>query len=298
MARLEGPTNRTVLPAAASVPEGIPGVGMVDQQRAAENFPVALRILPASVRDDLVAIYGFARLVDDIGDDMQGDRLGALDWLEQDLSASADGSAEHPVLRRLTPTIRTHRLPLQPFRDLIEANRRDQVQTRYETFADLVDYRRYSANPVGRLVLAVFGIDDQESQRLSDDVCTALQIIEHIQDVAEDLRADRVYMPGEDLNRFGCTEADLASSTAAPAVRHLVAFECTRAGDLLASGTELTARLHGWPKLAIAGFVAGGQAALGAVRRAGHDVLAHRCVPRKVDVAAHAVRLLARRSPR
>jgi squalene synthase HpnC len=297
MARFEGPTDRTVTSLVAPpVPDGMPGLEAVDQQRAAENFPVALRMLPSAVRDDLIAIYGFARLVDDIGDEMAGDRLAALDWLEQDLQACADGAAVHPILRRLTATIRAHRLPLEPFRDLIEANRRDQVQTRYANYADLLDYCRYSANPVGRVVLAVFGVEDHQTQRLSDDVCTALQVIEHVQDVAEDLRADRVYLPQQDLQHFGCTESDLASRSASPALRHLVAFECTRAADLLASGSELTARLRGWPKLAIAGFVAGGHAALGSIRRARYDVLAHECTPRSVDVAFHLVKLLTRRS--
>ena len=274
------------------MPGGIPGMHAVDQQRDAENFPVALRVLPRARRDDLIAIYGYARLVDDIGDEYAGDRLAALDWLEHDLESAFDGHAEHPLLRRLTPTIRQRGLALQPFRDLIEANRRDQTQHRYATFGELLDYCRFSANPIGRLVLAVFGVDDAESLQLSDDVCTALQVIEHLQDVGEDFGAGRVYLANDDLDAFHITDHDLGAGSASYELRCLVAFQWARARQLLRSGRPLTARLHGWSRLAIAGFVAGGEAALDSILAARFDVLGVDCKPRRARVALHGCSLL------
>ena len=279
------------------MPVGIPGLDAIDRQRAAENFPVALRVLPRAVRTDLIAIYGFARLVDDIGDEYEGDRVAALDWLEHDLDAAVAGAATHPVLVRLTPTIRRRHLDLQPFRDLIEANRRDQTQTRYATLDDLLDYCRLSANPVGRLVLAVFDVDDPESRRLSDDVCSALQVVEHLQDVAEDWRAGRVYLPQEDLATHGCSEADLAAGTASPALRQVVALECERARQMLHSGRPLTKRMRGWARITLAGFVAGGEATIDAIEAARFDVLGVDCRPQHRRVARHATSLLVGRAP-
>lgn len=294
MARTEGSINSTV----SRMPPGIPGMHAVDQQRGAENFPVALRVLPRRLRDDLVAIYGYARLVDDIGDEYDGDRLAALDWLQHDVESAIQGrAAEHPVVSRVAATIRSRRLPLQPFLDLIEANRRDQTLHRYATFEDLVDYCKYSANPIGRLVLAVFGVDDAESRRLSDDVCTGLQVIEHLQDVGEDWRAGRVYLAQDDLDSFGCTDEHLGAATASYELRCAVAFQWARAHHLLRSGAPLVARLHGWARLAIAGFVAGGDAALDAIRRAEFDVLGADCTPRPRRVARHAAGLLPGRMP-
>lgn len=289
MARTEGPTNSA---APSRMPVGIPGSSAVDRQRSAENFPVAMRVLPRRIRRDLVAIYGFARLVDDIGDEYEGDRLAALGWLAGDLEAAATGTATHPVLVRLTPTIRNRRLTLQPFRDLIEANRRDQTQTRYDTFDDLLDYCKFSANPVGRLVLAIFEVDDPESQRLSDDVCSALQVIEHLQDAGEDWRAGRVYLPQEDFFSFNCSEDALSVGSASNDLRCLIGFQHERARQLLESGRGLTRRLHGWSRLAIAGFVAGGEAALDAIAHAEMDVLGGDCRPRRSRVASHVCSLL------
>ena len=296
MARTEGSINTA---AVSRMPPGIPGMHAVDQQRDAENFPVALRVLPRQLADDLVAIYGYARLVDDIGDEYPGDRMVALDWLQHDIESAAQGrAAEHPVVSRVAATMRSRRLPLQPFLDLIEANRRDQTHHRYATFDELVDYCTYSANPVGRLVLAVFGIDDPEARRLSDDVCTALQVIEHLQDVGEDWRAGRVYLAADDLASFGCSDEHLGASSASYELRCAVAFQWSRARQLLRSGAPLVARLHGWSRLVIAGFVAGGQAALDAIQSAEFDVLAADCTPRRVRVVRHAAALSVGRARR
>lgn len=257
---------------------------------AAENFPVAPFFLPKAWRTDLMAVYGFARLVDDIGDgdlapggadarllgvtgaDAE-DRLVLLDAFEADLRRVFDGTPRHPLLRRLQPTVRRHALTPGPFLALIAANRQDQLVGRYETYDDLLAYCELSANPVGRLVLAVTGTGTPERVRRSDAVCTALQIVEHLQDVAEDLRRDRIYLPAEDMKRFHVDETDLAAKTAGASVRALVAYEAERARNLLNEGTPLVGSVHGRLKLLLAGFVAGGRAAVEAIAAAEYDVL-------------------------
>ncbi|MGC5036174.1 squalene synthase HpnC [Streptomyces sp. DT190] len=266
-----------------------PERGTLDKA-AGENFPVAPFFLPRAWRTDLRAVYGFARLVDDIGDgdlapggadarllgvtpQEAGDRLVLLDAFEADLRRVFDGTPRHPLLRRLQPTVRRRRLTPEPFLGLIAANRQDQLVSRYETYDDLLAYCELSANPVGRLVLAVTGTSTPERIRRSDLICTALQIVEHLQDVAEDLGRDRVYLPAADMKRFHVQEADLAMSTAAAPVRALIAYEAQRARDLLDEGAPLVGSVHGRLKLLLAGFVAGGRAALRAVAAADHDVL-------------------------
>ncbi len=260
---------------------------------AAENFPVAPFFLPRAWRDDLMAVYGFARLVDDIGDgdlapggadaralgvpdDEAGDRLALLDALEADLHRVFDPagpSPRHPLLRRLEPTVRRRALTPAPFLGLIAANRQDQLVTRYETYDDLLAYCELSANPVGRLVLAVTGTATPERVRRSDAICTALQIVEHLQDVAEDLGRDRIYLPAADMKRFHVREADLAAPTAGASVRALVAFQAQRALDLLDEGAPLVGSVRGRLRLLLAGFVAGGRAAVRAIAAADYDVL-------------------------
>ncbi|MGW2913496.1 squalene synthase HpnC [Streptomyces asoensis] len=277
-------------PAAPRV--GDPERGTLDKA-ADENFPVAPFFLPKAWRADLMAVYGFARLVDDIGDGdlapggadarLLGvpaadahDRLLMLDAFEADLRRVFDGSdgpPRHPLLRRLQPTVRARALTPVPFLGLIAANRQDQLVKRYETYDDLLAYCELSANPVGRLVLAVTGAATPERIRRSDAICTALQIVEHLQDVAEDLGRDRVYLPAQDMKRFHVREADLAAKTAGASVRALVAYEAQRAGDLLNEGAPLVGSVHGRLRLLLAGFVAGGRAAITAITAAGHDVL-------------------------
>ncbi len=261
---------------------------------AHENFPVAPFFVPRAWRADLMAVYGYARLVDDIGDgdlppggadaellgldrSLADDPLAMLDAFEADLDRVFDTASaappRHPLLRSLRPTVLRNGLTPGPFRGLIEANRQDQRVRRYATFQELLDYCELSANPVGRLVLGITGTATPERVRRSDAICTALQIIEHLQDVAEDLRRDRVYLPAEDMKRFGVTEADLAAPKGGASVCALVAYEAERARDLLNEGTPLVGSVHGRLKVLLAGFVAGGRAALRAVAAAGHDVL-------------------------
>ncbi len=257
---------------------------------AAENFPVAPFFLPRAWRTDLMAVYGFARLVDDIGDGdlapggadarllgvspaAAEDRMTLLDAFEADLRRVFDTTPRHPLLRRLQPTVRRHALTPEPFLGLIAANRQDQLAARYETYDDLLAYCELSANPVGRLVLAVTGTSTPERIRRSDAICTALQIVEHLQDVAEDLGRDRIYLPAEDMKCFHVQETDLATKTGGASVRALVAYEAQRARDLLNEGAPLVGSVHGRLKLLLAGFVAGGRAAIGAIAAADYDVL-------------------------
>jgi len=270
-----------------STPVALPSTESVLGQAADENFPVALRLLSRTVRGHLLAVYGFARLADDIGDEAEGDRLELLDWLAAELDRAARGVATHPLLARLTPTIRQFDLPLDPFERLIEANRRDQVVRRYQTFDDLIGYCLLSAAPVGELVLRIFEVSSPDRIALSDDVCNGLQIVEHIQDVAEDIAGDRVYLPQSDLSSFGCTEAELRAPRTSPALRAVLRYEAGRARRLLGSVVPLARQLPFQPRIAVCGFAAGGLAALDAVERGGYEVLARRCRPRPLRLALH-----------
>ncbi len=260
-----------------------------------ENFPVASRWLPAAERRHLLAIYGFARLADELGDEAPGDREALLAELERELDALyAGGAPRHPLLRRLAATVRERELPREPFARLIRANRRDQRVARYPSFPALLSYCADSANPVGELVLRVFGAATAERLQLSDAVCSGLQIVEHCQDVAEDLSRGRLYLPAEDLERFGCSEADLAQAPAPPPVRALLCFEGLRARTLLERGVPLVASLRGRPRFAVAGFVAGGLAALDAIARRDYDVSGGAPRPRRRDLLRHLFGVLRR----
>jgi phytoene synthase len=238
-----------------------------------ENFSVASMLLGRATRAHLTAVYGFARLVDQIGDEVEGDRLTLLDEFEQDLHRVYDGAPHHPLLQRLAATVRVCDLPREPFLRLIEANRRDQRTTEYFTFDELVEYCDLSANPVGELVLHVFGAATPDRIALSDRVCTALQLVEHWQDVGEDFRRGRIYVPAEDLVRFGVESTDLGARATSPPLRRLLAFEVERARRLLDEGAPLVAHLRGRGRIAIAGYVGGGRAALDAIAAANYDVL-------------------------
>jgi len=260
----------------ADAPIDAPAAEAVMARAGTENFPVASRVLPRRVRSHLLAVYGFARLVDELGDSDQlppADRLAALDWLEGELDLAFRGEASHPLLVRLQSTVRECALAREPFARLIEANRVDQRVSRYQTWAQLRGYCALSADPAGELVLGVFGVATPARIALSNSICTALQLTEHCQDVAEDLARGRVYLPVEDLRRFACADADLAGDHASGPLRDVLAFEVARARGLLDDGAPLIGQLRGRPRLAVAAFVAGGRAALDAIERARYDVL-------------------------
>jgi squalene synthase HpnC len=267
-----------------------------------ENFPVALRMLPARYRQHLFALYCFARFTDELGDqakregeDPKAYRLRLLDELEADVNRIYAGEQPlTPALRPVADMVRECEVPDRPLRDLIQANRQDQQVTRYPTYPDLEQYCTLSANPVGRIVLYIFGAATPERIALSDTICTALQLAEHWQDVAEDLRDGRIYLPQDDMARFGCTEADLAATTASANVKDLLSFEVTRARRLLAEGAPLVRTLRGAARLAVAGYVAGGRAALAAIEQHNYDVLASTPKPRKPRLVAELARAYLR----
>ena len=191
------------------------------------------------------------------------------------VDAQTDGNAgvRHPIIETLTPTIRECELPIGPFHRLIDANRLDQTKHRCENYQELLDYCDLSANCVGELVLHVFDAATPERIRWSDAVCTGLQLVEHWQDVKEDYAAGRIYLPSEDLVKFGCREEELGADAASRALRELLRFECERTHQLLDEGVPLVRSLRGRARLAIGGFVAGGRAALDAIARDSYDVM-------------------------
>jgi squalene synthase HpnC len=231
--------------------------------------------------------YSFARFVDDVGDEAPGepgDRLALLDVIDADVRALPSGTAVLPVVRALRPLVDERSTPLAPFLDLIEANRIDQRVHSYPAFSDLLHYCDYSAAPVGRIVLHIAGAATEQNIVDSDAVCNALQVLEHCQDVGEDARVGRVYIPGIELD-------DALATTTGPRVRDAVATHVALARGMLQSGRPLVRRLHGWPRLAIAGFVGGGLATAVALRRADYDVLAGAIRPSKGRTAREAARL-------
>jgi squalene synthase HpnC len=223
-----------------------------------------------------------------------GDRLEALDWLSSELDRAFTDTATHPLLRALAPTIAACELPREPFERLIEANRVDQRVHSYETWGALLEYCHLSADPVGELVRHVFGAASPERIARSNAVCTALQLTEHWQDIREDLGRGRVYVPLEDLARHGCTIEDLAAERVGERLRHVLALEAARTADLFREGDALVASLHGWPRLAVAGYTGGGRAALEALALAGYEVLALSPRPTRRRTIGAIVRLLIR----
>lgn len=266
----------------------------------AENFPVALRLLPADRRTHLRAVYDVARTVDDLSDTDTVDTTADLLAFRADLARIwADGPPpQAPVLRWLRETVTACGLAPEPFQALVEAGLLDQRVSRYPTFEDLRGYCALSADPVGHLVLDVFGVRDPRARPLSDLVCTALQLLEHWQDVAEDHRAGRIYLPGADMADFEVPPAHLAAPHASPQLRALLEFQTHRALVMLEQGSRLVGLLRGWARIAVAGYVAGGVATGRALRRAGYDCLPGPPRPQKRDVLAAAGRIVVAGSAR
>jgi squalene synthase HpnC len=300
-------------------------VDTVARRARTENFPVASLLFPRRLRPHLRAVYGFARLVDMLGDevfspgspgdssgrpsergasaggagkartsseatsasDVARDRLAALDELEGEVDRCYDGRPEWPVMRALQPTIREFDLPREPFLRLIEANRMDQRVAEYATWADLRFYCKHSADPVGRLVLGLLRLADRnELVAASDDVCTGLQLVNFLQDVPRDFALGRIYLPADDQRLFGVARVDRPSSE----LRSLLEFEAARARGLLAKGATLQERIGGRVGRAVGLFARGGLAALEALERARWDVFTQRPRPSRVRLALAAVR--------
>jgi squalene synthase HpnC len=284
----------TAEPAAAvGLEHGLPRPELVMARAAGENFSVASYLFGARTRRHLRAIYGFARLVDEIGDAAVGDRLALLDAVERELDRVFAGEPTHPLLRALVPTVRGLELPREPFLRLIAANRQDQLVTRYASFEDLRAYCSLSADPVGELVLRVFGRATPERVAQSDRVCTGLQVVEHLQDVGEDYAQGRIYLPLEDLARFGVDETDLDTPRVSEPLRALLAFESTRARSLLEAGDLLIRSLRGRARVAVAAYVGGGRAALRALDEAQYEVLANTPRPSRARRALETLGALA-----
>jgi squalene synthase HpnC len=257
-----------------------------------ENFPVASWLLPAALRAPIEAIYGFARGADDIADEgflPDSERLKGLDRYLHALEAIERQRAPGNEFTRIEDAIRDYDLPIQLLRDLIDAFKQDVVKKRYADFAELMDYSRRSANPVGRLVIHLFektektGARPRFSVEQSDKICSALQFINFWQDVAVDWEKGRVYIPQEDLERFGVAEADIAAQRANEAWRRLMAFECDRARTMLRQGAPLGKSLPGRMGLEIRATVMGGATILDKIDAVRGDVFRHRPTLGKLD---------------
>jgi squalene synthase HpnC len=263
----------------------------IDARASGENFPVVSVLAPRWARPHLRAIYGFARLVDNLGDEAEGDRGALLDELEREL----EGPPRADVMRRLHASIEERSLPREPFERLIEANRIDQRRSRYESWAEVREYCTYSADPVGRLVLAVYGRgEEQELVAMSDSVCTGLQLVNFLQDPPRDLALGRVYLPQESLRRFGVQDAELAGPLTEPIVA-LLRHEAKRARALLEAGLPLKRALGGRVGISVALYARGGLAALDALERAGWDVFESRPAPSRWTLARLALAEVVRR---
>lgn len=298
--RTEGPaTGWRALPKPYQIPESAPSLAEARKycRRLArthyENFSVATWFLPQRLRQHFFNVYAYCRISDDLGDEV-GDpaaSLRLLDEWEAELGACYDGAPRHPVLVALSETIRAFDIPRQPFADLLRAFRQDQTVTRYDTFEDLLGYCRYSANPVGRLVLYVCGYRDAERQQLSDFTCTALQLANFWQDVSLDYHKGRIYVPLEDLRRYGASEGDIAAGHNTAAFQKMMRFEIERARHWFRQGLPLVEKVDRGLAIDIELFSRGGQEILNAIERQGYAVLGRRPViskPRKLALVARA----------
>lgn len=263
----------------------------IEARAAGENFPVVSFLAPRWARPHLRAIYGFARLVDNLGDEAMGDRLALLDELERELEAPP----RTEIMRRVHETIAARGLSREPFARLIQANRIDQRKTRYETWEELRAYCTYSADPVGRLVLGIYGrAGEPELVAMSDSICTGLQLVNFLQDPPRDLELGRVYLPQEDLRAFGAKDGDLAGPVSEP-VTALLRFEAQRARSLLETGLPLARALGGRAGMSVSLYARGGLAALDQLEAAGWNVFTRRPSPNRWTFARLALRELVRR---
>jgi squalene synthase HpnC len=289
----------SALPVEYRIPERAPSIAeaQVYCERLArthyENFSVAAWFLPKGLRQHFFNVYAYCRISDDLGDEV-GDpqqSLALLDEWERELDACYAGSPRHPVFVALLETVRQFEIPKREFSDLLFAFRQDQHIRRYHTFEDVLAYCRYSANPVGHLVLYVCGYRDEERQRLSDHTCTALQLANFWQDVTVDLQKGRIYIPLEDMQRFGVTEQRVAERRFSKEFRDLMQFEVTRTRQWFECGLPLIESVDEALALDIELFTRGGQEILNAIERQGFNMLKSRPViskPRKLWLVLRA----------
>ena len=272
------------LPAAYGIPEVAPSEAEAREycRRLArthyENFSVATWFLPKRLQQHFFNVYAYCRIADDLGDEV-GNPSASLDLLDEweaELDACYSGSARHPVFVALAETVRAFKIPKHEFSDLLTAFRQDQNTTRYGTFQDLLGYCKNSANPVGHLVLYLCGYGDEERQRLSDFTCTALQLANFWQDVTVDYTKGRIYLPLEDLRRFGVEEADIASQRNTPQFLEMMKFEVERAREWFRQGLPLVGKVSRELAIDIELFSRGGQQILNAIERQDFAVLGRR----------------------
>ncbi len=240
-----------------------------------ENFSVATWFLPKGLRQHFYNVYAYCRISDDLGDEV-GDAQQSLELLDQwetELNACYAGSPKHPVFVALAETVKQCGIPKHEFSDLLIAFRQDQTVTRFETFDDVLAYCHYSANPVGHLVLYLCGYSDAERQQISDYTCTALQLANFWQDVFVDYGKGRIYLPLEDLRRFGVTGEDIAKRRATPQFLGMMKFEVERARDWFSRGLPLVKMVSRELAIDLELFSRGGQEILNAIERQGFDVL-------------------------
>lgn len=287
------------LPAGYAIPEHAPTVAEAQEycRRLArshyENFSVASWFLPERLRQHFFNLYAYCRISDDLGDEV-GDPAASLELLNQwqgELDACYSGKPRHAVFVALADTVHRFDIPKQTFADLLTAFRHDQSVTRYPTFDDLLGYCQNSANPVGRLVLYVCGYRDAERQQLSDFTCTALQLANFWQDVSVDYTKGRIYLPLEDMRRFGVSEDDLRAQKNTPAFCDLMRFEVERAHEWFQRGWLLVSRVDRELATDIELFSRGGQEILRAIEQQDYRVLGHRPAiskPRKLALVARA----------
>ena len=299
---------------AVSVPMPVPGAGsagdsapsvefrdrpslsgeQIRERAAGENFPVVIPGLSRSLRRDLLALYDYARLIDQVGDDASGDRMAMLDALSKDLAKIPDAEPDNAILRRLASVVRQHDLPLEALERLIEANRRDQSLRFVSTWEELLDTCTRSANPVGELVLGVLDQASDAAIPPSNAVCSALQVVEHCQDVHEDFLVGRIYLPEADMVRFGCQRWDLKHAPASLGLRRTIKLQVERSRALLAQADGLLAGLRGIALPIVAAYAAGGMATCDALERHHYDVLSHQIKPRRRDILLRWVGLCYR----
>lgn len=262
-----------------------------------ENFVVASRFLPRPLRQHFANVYAYCRWSDDLADETSStdESLALLDWWESQLDECYSGRATHPVFVALAHTVRDFDIPPQPLHDLLSAFRQDQRVSRYESFADLLDYCRRSANPVGRLVLYLGRSHDDESGRLSDSICTGLQLANFWQDVAGDWQRGRLYVPLEDCHRFGYSEEDFAAGRCNAAFERLMDFEVARAEKWLRAGLPLVERLPSWLAGDIWLIIHGGLKILKKIRSVRFDVWSRRPKVSRWDQTRLLVGYLLRR---
>jgi squalene synthase HpnC len=287
------------LPAEYAIPEVAPSLDDAEEycRRLArthyENFSVASWFLPKPLRQDFFNVYAYCRISDDLGDEV-GDTavaLALLDEWQSELQVCYGGKPRHPVFVALAETVRKFEIPQHEFSDLLIAFRQDQTVTRFETFEDVLGYCRYSANPVGHLVLYLCGHRDSERQQLSDYTCTALQLANFWQDVSVDFDKGRIYLPLEDLRQFGVAEDDLAQKRNTPQFRAMMKFEVERARGWFKRGLPLAAKVAKELAIDVELFSRGGQEILNAIERQDFAVLGRRPViskPRKLALVARA----------